>query len=115
MPLSDEYRYKILKALEINPAISRRELARELGVSLGKANYCLQELVERGMVKAKSFKSSTNKRRYIYILTAKGVEDRTAVTARFLRRKLEELKALQREIEMLKREMTPSNSDQSAN
>lgn len=105
MPLSDEYRYKILKALEANPAISQRELARELGISLGKTNYCLQALVEIGMVKARNFKNSANKRGYIYVLTPKGIEDKAAVTVRFLRRKLEEHRNLGLEIETLRSEI----------
>lgn len=104
--LSDEYRYKILKALEANPAISQRALARELGISLGKVNYCVQALVEKGMVKAKNFKDNTNKRGYIYVLTPKGIEDRAAVAARFLRRKVKEYKDLQDEIKTLRRDVT---------
>ena len=103
--LSDEYRYKILKALEANPAISQRRLASELGISLGKVNYCVQALMERGMVKVKNFKGSTNKRGYIYVLTPKGIEDRAAATAAFLRKKLNEHKAVQQEIEALRREL----------
>ncbi len=108
MPLSDENRYKILKALEANPAISQRELARELGISLGKINYCIQALIAIGMVKAKNFKENEKKRGYIYVLTPKGIEDKAAVTARFLRLKLKEHKELQREIEMLRSEVMPS-------
>ncbi len=103
--LSDEHRYKILKALKANPAISQRELARELGLSLGKINYCIQALIKIGVVKAKNFKNNENKRGYIYVLTPEGIEDKAAVTARFLRRKLEEHKDLQREIEALRWEM----------
>jgi EPS-associated MarR family transcriptional regulator len=103
--LSDEYRYKILKALESNPSISQRELARELGISLGKINYCIQALIKIGVVKAKNFKNNENKRGYIYVLTPEGIEDKAAVTARFLRHKLEEHKELQREIEMLRSEI----------
>ncbi len=58
--LTDEYRFKILKLLEEHPDISQRELARELGVSLGRVNFCLQALVEKGLVKANNFKNSNN-------------------------------------------------------
>lgn len=110
MSLSDEHRYKILKALEANPTTSQRELARELGISLGKVNYCVQALVEKGMVKAKNFKNSNNKRGYVYVLTPRGIEDRATVAGRFLRRKLQDHAELQREIEVLRAEMTTSES-----
>lgn len=108
--ISDEYRYKILKALEANPAISQRELAHELGISLGKVNYCVKALVERGMVKARNFKNSANKRGYIYVLTPKGIEDRAAVTTRFLSKKLAEYDALRQEIEDLRSEVQINQS-----
>jgi len=66
--LSDEYRYKILKRLEVNPEISQRELAGELGISLGRVNYCIQALVEKGLVKANNFRNSKNKKGYAYLL-----------------------------------------------
>lgn len=106
--ISDEYRYKILKALEANPEVSQRELARELGISLGKTNYCIQALVEKGMVKAKNFKSNANKRKYAYLLTPKGIEDKAVVAARFLQRKLKEHEQLQREISKLRAELCKS-------
>jgi EPS-associated MarR family transcriptional regulator len=107
--LSDEYRYKILKALEENPEASQRELARQLGVSLGKVNYCLKSLVEVGLLKANMFRNSSNKRGYIYILTPRGIEEKAVITARFLRRKVEEYESLQEEIRRLKREVAAQN------
>lgn len=103
--LTDEYRYKVLKLLAENPHLSQRELARELGISLGKVNYCLQALIEKGMVKVGNFKNSQNKYAYAYLLTPKGIEDRAKVTARFLNRKLAEYETLQAEIENLRREV----------
>jgi len=103
MSLSDEYRYKIPKALEANPAISQRELARELGIRLGKVNYCIQALVGKGMAKARNY--SSNKTDYIYVLTLKGGEDRAAVAVRFLREKIGEHEDLQREIHRLRIEV----------
>ena len=103
--LSDEYRYKILKALEANPAMSQRELAKELGISLGKVNYCLRALVERGMVKASNFKSSRSKRKYAYILTPRGVEEKALVLGHFLQRKLQEYESLSNEIQSLRSEI----------
>ena len=103
--LTDEYRAKILKKLEEDPQISQRDLARELGISLGKANYCLQALVEKGLVKANNFKNSNNKKAYMYLLTRKGISEKARATARFLERKMAEYEALQREIDLLRREI----------
>lgn len=108
MHLSDEHRYRILKTLEANPYTSQRELARELGLSVGKINHCLKALVEVGMIKANNFKNSASKHSYMYMLTPKGIEGRAAVTAKFLRLKLDEHKNLQDEIAMLRREVIES-------
>ena len=82
--LNDEIRYQILKAIEENPSMSQRELAAHLGVSLGKANYCLKELVKKGLIKAGNFKANPNKRVYAYLLTPSGVKEKAQVTMRFL-------------------------------
>jgi EPS-associated MarR family transcriptional regulator len=103
--LSDEYRYKILRLLKENPQMSQRDLARVLGISLGKVNYCLQALIDRGLVKANNFKNSRNKQAYMYLLTPRGIAEKTRVTVRFLRHKMNEYENLQREIETLKREI----------
>lgn len=103
--LTDEYRSKILRILEETPDISQRDLARELGVSLGKANYCLQALIQKGLVKASNFKNSNNKKAYLYLLTRKGIAEKARATARFLERKMAEYETLQREIEQLRREV----------
>ena len=108
--LTDEYRYKILKLLSENPHISQRELSRELGISLGKVNYCIHALIEKGIVKASNFKNSQNKQAYAYLLTPKGIEDKAKVTARFLNRKLAEYETLQTEIEVLRREVLIADS-----
>jgi EPS-associated MarR family transcriptional regulator len=104
--LTDEYRSKILRLLEEHPEISQRELARELGVSLGKVNYCLQALMEKGLVKAANFKNSNNKKAYMYFLTRRGIAEKARATTRFLDRKMTEYEALRREIESLRREMS---------
>lgn len=103
--LTDEYRSKILRILEEDPDISQRNLARALGISLGKANYCLQALIEKGLVKANNFKNSNNKKAYMYLLTRKGIAEKARATARFLNRKMAEHESLQREIEQLRREI----------
>lgn len=102
--LTDEYRCKILRILEEDPDISQRELARALGISLGRANFCLQALIEKGWIKVNNFKNSNNKKAYMYLLTRRGVAEKARVTSRFLERKVAEYEALKREIEQLQRE-----------
>ena len=100
--LSDEYRYKILKKLEADPKISQRDLARELSISVGKANYCLQALIEKGLILANNFKNCRNKKAYMYLLTRSGIEEKAKITAQFLARKVAEYEALEIEIEQLR-------------
>lgn len=102
--LTDEVRYKLLKLLEPNPRLSQREVARELGISLGKVNYCLNALVDRGWIKAANFKNSRNKTGYMYLLTPRGFEEKARVTARFLQMKMREYEALKTEIEQIRAE-----------
>lgn len=102
--MTDEVNYKILKLIEENPNMSQRELAQSLGISLGKANYCLQALIQKGLVKARNFSNSKSKRAYLYILTPKGIEEKAVITVRFLRHKLKEYEELKGEIEALQRE-----------
>jgi EPS-associated MarR family transcriptional regulator len=102
--LNDETRYRILKMLEADPQASQRRIADELGISLGRVNYCLQALIRKGLIKVNNFRSSTSKRAYLYLLTPRGIEERARVTARFLRVKLDEYEILKRELEELQRE-----------
>jgi|TARA_R110000744_G_scaffold318837_1_gene425206 EPS-associated MarR family transcriptional regulator len=102
--LTDEYRYKILKELQQDPDISQRELARRLEISLGKANFCLKALIEKGLVKAGNFKEAPDKAKYLYLLTPKGIEERVSLTHRFLLRKMQEHEELTEEIERLRKE-----------
>lgn len=103
--LTDEYRYKVLKLLEGNPELTQRQLARSLGISLGKVNYCLKALIEKGMIKATRFRNSDNKKAYAYLLTPKGVEAKALLTVEFLRVKVAEHRALKAEIDELRREV----------
>ena len=103
--LKDSDRYQLLKALEHNPNLSQRQLASELGYSLGKLNYCLNALKEKGWVKAENFRNSQNKTAYFYKLTPAGITEKARVTKRFLARKLEEHETLQNELEQLKQEV----------
>jgi EPS-associated MarR family transcriptional regulator len=100
--LTDEYRYKILKELQLDPGVSQRELAKRLDISLGKANFCLKALIEKGLVKAENFKSSTNKVGYLYLLTPKGIEEKVSLTQSFFKRKLKDYEELEKEIEQLR-------------
>lgn len=102
--LNDETRYRILKMLEADPKASQRRIADELGISLGRVNYCLQALIKRGLIKADNFRNSANKRAYLYLLTPRGMEEKARVTMRFLRVKLDEYEALKLELEELQKE-----------
>lgn len=108
--LNDEIRYQILKAVEENPNMSQRELAEVLGVSLGKANYCLKKLIEKGLVKVGNFKSNPDKRVYAYLLTPRGVKEKAVVTMHFLHRKMDEYEQIKREITRLKSEVNSMDS-----
>ena len=104
-PMSEDTHYHVFKILEDNPAISQRELAEALGVSLGKANYCIRALIDKGLVKASNFKNSDKKRAYFYVLTPSGIEAKAKISVRFLARKMAEYEALRIEIEQLKVEL----------
>lgn len=110
--LSDEDRYKILNLLEKDPKLSQRELASALGVSLGKVNFCVRALIEKGLVKARNFRNSKNKSAYMYYLTPTGFEEKARVTVRFLRRKMAEYEALTQEIERLRSEVVETGKSQ---
>ena len=102
--LTDEYRYKILKLVEAKPEISQRELAQKLGVSLGKVNFCLKALVDKGLLKVTNFRNSQNKLAYMYLLTANGIEEKSSITLRFLKSKMRDYELLQTEIRLLMQE-----------
>jgi len=99
----EDTRFRVMRILEEEPELSQREIAQRLGISLGGVNYCLNALIEKGQVKVRNFRASNNKIRYAYILTPKGIADKTAMTGRFLQRKLAEYEALKAEIQALQR------------
>ena len=103
--MTEDAHYKLLKLLEQNPEASQREMAHELGVSLGKVNYCLRALIDKGHVKAKNFKNADNKAAYLYLLTPRGVKAKSRITTAYLLRKLEEYESLRAEIEELQMEV----------
>jgi len=109
--LTDEVRYKLLRLLKANPKLSQREVARELGISLGKVNYCLKALVDKGLVKAINFKNNERKSVYMYLLTPRGIEEKTRVTVRFLQRKVAEYEELRAQIEQIRVEAEALDSD----
>ena len=102
---NQEIHLKVLRHLEDHPDVTQRELAQHLGVSLGKVNYCLKALIDRGWVKVKNFKNSNNKASYAYLLTPRGIEEKTQITLRFLKHKVQEYQHLKKEIVELEREV----------
>lgn len=108
--LTDEYRYKILKLVAAKPEISQRELAKDLGISLGKANFCLKALIEKGLLKATNFRNSQNKLAYMYLLTPSGIEEKSSITLRFLKSKMRDYELLQAEISQLMQEAKSANA-----
>lgn len=100
----DTTSYGLLKTLQENPSMSQRDLAKRLGISLGKVNYCVNALVEKGCLKVNNFRNSSNKLGYAYLLTPRGVEERARYTVLFLKCKLQEYEQLRAEIRELKRE-----------
>jgi len=96
--------YGLLKTLEKNPSLSQRDLAKRLGISLGKVNFCLNALVAKGCLKVNNFRNSDNKLAYAYLLTPRGVEQKARMTVEFLQIKVQEYERLRTEIEELQRE-----------
>ena len=90
--------FEVLRKLHKNPEATQRELARELGFSLGKLNYCLRELKNKGLVKIENFKKNKNKIGYIYVLTPRGIDHRIKLTIQFMKRKMKEYDELNKEI-----------------
>jgi len=101
---AEETSYKLMRLIEVNPEMSQRDVARELGVSLGKVNYCLRALVRKGWIKVTNFKNSNHKAAYVYLLTPRGLEEKTSLTVRFLKIKMREYERLRVEIEQMRHE-----------
>ena len=95
----------LLRTISENPQITQRELSSRLGLSLGKINFLMKSLIEKGFIKANNFKNSNNKISYLYLLTPAGIEEKTKITYRFLKRKMEEYEKLENEIRHLKEEV----------
>jgi EPS-associated MarR family transcriptional regulator len=103
--LSDSMRFQMMRLLESNPEMSQRDVAREMGISLGRVNYCLKALVNKGWIKATRFKNSQNKAAYMYLLTPRGIEGKARLTLRFLSIKMREYERLREEIEQIRLEV----------
>jgi EPS-associated MarR family transcriptional regulator len=101
----EDTHFRLLRLLEARPELSQRDLARELGASLGKVNYCLHALIDTGLVKARNFRNSRNKLGYAYLLTPRGIDSKATIAVHFLKRKIAEYETLKTEIEQLQREV----------
>ena len=95
---SQDVHLDLLRKLESNPEYTQRELSREMGVSLGKVNYCMKKLTEKGLIKLSNFTHNQNKMGYAYILTPSGIEEKSRLTFSFLKRKIVEYEILKKEI-----------------
>lgn len=101
-----DLKYRVLKILEQEPHLTQRQLAKKLGISLGKAHYLIKSLINVGWVKFENFQQSDNKLSYAYILTPKGIVEKSAITTQFLSRKKREYNELQKEIAQLQKEVS---------
>ena len=100
-----DIRLDLLRKIELNPEYTQRELSKEMGVSLGKINYCMKKLTEKGLIKLTNFKQNPNKVGYAYLLTPRGIEEKTKLTFSFLKRKTKEYEILKDEINKLKEDI----------
>ncbi len=99
-----DIRLDLLRKIELNPEYTQRELSKDMEVSLGKVNYCIKKLTEKGLIKLTNFKQNPNKVGYVYFLTPRGIEEKTRLTFSFLKRKIIEYEILKKEINELKLE-----------
>tara|TARA_Y200000002_G_C22415543_1_gene551640 strand:- start:230 stop:547 length:318 start_codon:yes stop_codon:yes gene_type:complete len=99
--MKEEY-YKLLKKIDLDPNLSQRDLSAELDMSLGKINYCLRALKNKGLIKINNFKKNKNKINYLYALTPKGVMHKTEITIKFMKMKMREYDELKKELERVK-------------
>ena len=102
--LETEESLMLMRVIDENPQVTQRELSANLGLSLGKINFLLKSMIEKGFIKVDNFKKSNNKIAYLYLLTPHGLEEKTKITYRFLKRKLAEYEKLENEIRQLRKE-----------
>ncbi|AKZ65079.1 MarR family transcriptional regulator [Herbaspirillum hiltneri N3] len=108
----EDLQFQVLRRLQEEPDLSQRTLAKEMDISLGSINFCFQALMEKGWVKMQNFSQSGHKLGYAYLLTPSGIAEKSLLTARFLKRKMEEYEQLRKEIEALQAEL-PDESQSS--
>tara|TARA_B100001059_G_scaffold234868_1_gene278722 strand:- start:1384 stop:1716 length:333 start_codon:yes stop_codon:yes gene_type:complete len=108
MKNTNQDQFELLRQIQKNPNYSQRELADELGVSLGKLNYCLKALKEKGLIKIKNFAKNPNKLNYIYVLTPNGISEKAKLTLNFMKRKMQEYEDLKNELEKGKEDVDSS-------
>ena len=106
-----DIRLDLLRRLESNPEYTQRELSQEMGVSLGKVNYCMKKLAEKGLIKLTNFTHNPNKMGYVYLLTPQGIEEKSRLTFSFLKRKIIEYEILKIEINELQLESEEINTE----
>tara|TARA_B100000579_G_scaffold437686_1_gene468212 strand:- start:3835 stop:4149 length:315 start_codon:yes stop_codon:yes gene_type:complete len=94
----DQDHFDVMRKIQQHPQTSQRDLAQQLGFSLGKLNYCLKALQQKGLVKIKNFKKNPNKFNYIYVLTPRGISIKTKLTINFMKRKMKEYDELKKEL-----------------
>ena len=99
---NEEDKLEVLRKIQKNPKSSQRELASDLGFSLGKLNYCMKALKQKGLIKINNFKKNKNKLNYLYVLTPKGIDYRVKLTMRFMKKKMREYDELKNELKKLK-------------
>ena len=109
--IQEDTQFRIMLILQENPDLTQRELAEKLGMSVGGLNYCLNALIDKGLVKMQNFSNSKNKFKYVYLLTPIGIAEKVALTTRFLSRKMKEYEALKLEIDALKSEVEALGQD----
>ncbi len=107
--LESEEILKVLREITLTPEMTQRELSSRLGISLGKVNFLVNALIQKGLIKAHNFKNSNNKQAYLYYLTPTGLEEKAKITYQFLKRKIKEYEQLERDIRQLEREVSEAS------
>lgn len=105
MNSAQEIHYNLLNLLATEPRLGQRDMARKMGISLGKVNYCIAELSKKGFIKVKRFQKAQAKKAYMYTLTPKGIEEKGRITIQFLKRKLREYEEIKQQIDDLTRDI----------
>ena len=109
--LENEEALRIFREINRSPEMTQREFSSRLGISLGKVNFLINALIQKGFVKVENFKKSSSKSKYLYCLTPRGIEEKSRMTYLFLKRKMREYEHLEQEIRQLREEMRASGVD----